>query len=643
MRAVTAVLRSCALCVFLFVCVWPQPVPLTEAGESRQASTREVTREDFFVPHVSTVPANAGQTVGISVRRITRQDKPPTRGPVLFTNSGFTSSLVMFDLDYKSYSIATALAEQSFDVYLMDHTGFGRSPRPTMDDPCNVDPSQQQLLIPKPLSARCGASYPHHLVTIFTEQAEIDSVVDSIRMKTGRDRISLAGWSRSMFRFGLYAAQHPDKIERLAIVGPGYRRDAPSDFPIANTPSSGPSRTSAPQFSFFLRTADDILAPWARQRRCEDTFDPGIHEALANAVHRYADPGAVTWGTPPGTFYRIANGTQVDTGWNRMSASRVKAPVLLVVGEHDPRSAEEVPNLYADIGSREKILLTAQCATHFLPFERNHKTLHNAFAEFLTKGTVDGRQGVMTVDRNGNYVPAPQTVVYTNDGERIEAQLFTPAGSGPFPLVIHVHSGPDTAAWGPVLARVLGDAGYATMVSTIRGAPFEPARRVEGMKRAAEDIVAAIEHLTRDNAYRIDGQRVAIMGYSAGGTVAVITGAMSDRVRAVITQAPSSVGWSREPALREAVIAAARRLRVPTLCLVAENDNTTESARSVCEAVKEWGARSNLIVYPAFTPHLPSTNPEVAPGHMLFGREDGIEVWRKEVLAFLEKSLRESR
>ena len=234
-------------------------------------------------------------------------------------------------------------------------------------------------------------------------------------MKTGRDKISLAGWSRSMFRFGLYAAQHPDKIERLAIVGPGYRRDAPSEFPIANTPSSGPSRTSAPQFSFFLRTADDILAPWARQRRCEDTFDPGVHEALANAVHRYADPGAVdvgdaTWDVLQSCQWH-AGGRWMEShvGIARDSAG---APG---VGEHDPRSAEEVPNLYADIGSSEKILLTAQCATHFLLFERNHKTVHNAFGEFLTKGTVDGRQGVMTVDRNGNYVPAPQTVVYTND------------------------------------------------------------------------------------------------------------------------------------------------------------------------------------------------------------------------------------
>jgi hypothetical protein len=121
-----------------------------------------------------------------------------------------------------------------------------------------------------------------------------------------------------------------------------------------------------------------------------------------------------------------------------------------VVGEDDPRSAEEVPNLYTDIGSTEGILLKMQCATHFLLFERNHRTVHDAFAEFLTKGTVNGRRGEMTVDRNGNYLPVPETVVYANAGERIEAQLYKPAGSGPFPLVIHVHSGPDTAAWGPV-------------------------------------------------------------------------------------------------------------------------------------------------------------------------------------------------
>jgi pimeloyl-ACP methyl ester carboxylesterase len=143
-------------------------------------------------------------------------------------------------------------------------------------------------------------------------------------------------------------------------------------------------------------------------RRCEDIVEPGVHEALITSLRTYDDPGAASWGTPPGMLYRVPTGSQVDAGWNRGSAERVRVPVLLVVGEHDPRFSQEAPTLYADLSSQEKLLVKVQCATHFLLFERNHKTVHNAFAEFLAKGTVDGRQGVITADRNGNYVPAVQ-------------------------------------------------------------------------------------------------------------------------------------------------------------------------------------------------------------------------------------------
>ena len=407
MRTITAVLRSCALCLLLFEYLCAQPLPRSSAAGSPQAATTAVTREDIFVPHVSTVPANVGQTVGISVRHVTRTKDGSTRGAVLFTNEAANSTLATLDLDYQSYSLAAALAEQGLDVYLMDHTGYGRSPRPTMDDPCNADPVQQQLLIPNPLPAPCGASYPHHLVTIFTELAEIDSVVNYIRKQSGRNRVSLAGWSRATFRMGLYAAQHPDTVERLAIVGPGYRPDAPSEFPTStrDSLSAGQSaRASVPRWSFSVRTSGETLAAWERQRRCDDIVDPVVYEALSNAIRTHNDPGAATWGTPRGALYRVPAGSQVDAGWNRTSARQVTVPTLLMVGEHDPRSVEEAPRLYADISSREKILVKVQCATHFLLFERNHQALHKAFAEFLIKGTVNGRLGVFAVDRNGNYV-----------------------------------------------------------------------------------------------------------------------------------------------------------------------------------------------------------------------------------------------
>ena len=43
---------------------------------------------------------------------------------------------------------ALALARAGFDVFAMSHTGYGPSPRPLMDDPCNVDREFQPHLIP---------------------------------------------------------------------------------------------------------------------------------------------------------------------------------------------------------------------------------------------------------------------------------------------------------------------------------------------------------------------------------------------------------------------------------------------------------------------------------------------------------------
>jgi pimeloyl-ACP methyl ester carboxylesterase len=160
-----------------------------------------------------------------------------------------------------------------------------------------------------------------------------------------------------------------------------------------------------PRWPFFVRNLADPFTPWERQRRCDDIVDPGIHGALSKSTRQYADPGAATWGTPPGELYRVPAGSQVDAGWNRTSAKQLKVPTLLVVGEHDPRFAEEAPNLYADISSTDKVLVKVWCATHFLLFERNHTVVHNAFAEFLTRGTVNGRQGILTVDRAGKYLP----------------------------------------------------------------------------------------------------------------------------------------------------------------------------------------------------------------------------------------------
>ena len=122
-----------------------------------------------------------------------------------------------------------------------------------------------------------------------------------------------------------------------------------------------------------------------------------------------------------------------------------------------------------------------------------------------------------------------ETVRYTNDGLRLEAYLYKPAGPGPFPLVIHRHSGTAPASrWGAVIARLLTDAGYAVLVPQRRGTGNSEGQlfteigddrdhigRLRAAFNTAEtgDVLAALEAVTRDSGSRIDVQRVAIMGY----------------------------------------------------------------------------------------------------------------------------------
>ena len=151
---------ACAVLTTLLVTA-AQPSPI-------EAQSRHVMIERF-VPHTSTVPANAGERVGIYLRekatasaaaRFESGTSPEGR-VVLFVHGGSVSSIPDYDLDYKDYSWMGFLAEAGFDTFAMDQSGYGRSPRPMMADPCNMSRDDQVLVTPGPLSGPCDPSYPY--------------------------------------------------------------------------------------------------------------------------------------------------------------------------------------------------------------------------------------------------------------------------------------------------------------------------------------------------------------------------------------------------------------------------------------------------------------------------------------------------
>ncbi len=356
---------------------------------------------DRFVPHVSTVPANAGQKVGIylheklseSVASQIGQGQAPSGRVVLFVHGGSISSVPDYDLPFKDYSWMEYLAEAGFDTFAMDQSGYGRSPRPMMDDPCNMDETNQAIVTPNPLSGPCEPSYTFGLTTSQSDWDEIDAVVDYVRTLRGVDRVSMVGWSAGGPRTGGYAARHPDKVDKLILFAPGYRSSGPSE-PPADLPRPGvPMR---------LQTHDTLTqGRWEANVACEGQVDPRVREVIWQTIMGFDSLGSV-WGPQEGVM-RVRAGNS-GWGWNAEYAARVKAPTLILVGEQDgllPSSEA----LYSDLdGTSNKVLVKMACATHFAVWEASqYKFMHEASKEWLTKTEFRGRrQGIFSVGVNGS-------------------------------------------------------------------------------------------------------------------------------------------------------------------------------------------------------------------------------------------------
>ena len=244
-----------------------------------------------------------------------------------------------------------------------------------------------------------------------------------------------------------------------------------------------------------------------------------------------------------------------------------------------------------------------------------------------------------------------ETVYYDNGGLRLEAYLYTPKGTGPFPVVIYNHGsrqGNERIERSfQFIGALLTEAGYAVLVPERRGygksdgqtfgeevGADKGARFMTRMQAEADDVLASIKFL--ETTPSVDTKRIGIMGWSFGGITTVFAASKSRAFRAVVDQAGGSLSWKSSPALQQALPVAAAQITAPLLCLVAENDATTLAVKSACDAAKKRGRDATLIVYPPFTPSQPGI---ATPGHAVFSA-DGVSVWKDDVLKFLAAHVR---
>jgi pimeloyl-ACP methyl ester carboxylesterase len=355
---------------------------LAVAGASAGDDSQQLLTIDHYVRVKSTVPALTGQEVPIYARErvlagAALRGAPAADRVAIFVHGAGTPAEVAFDVPRPDYSWMAHLAQAGFDVFAMDTTGYGRSTRPAaMSDPCNLARDRQAPFIPALIPSACAPSYPHAMTTIASDWNDIGAVVDYVRALRHVDKVSLLAWSLGGPRAGGYAAQHPEKVHKLVLLAPAYNRAGAAAAPAKNPPDGT---------AMNMQSRDEFAANWNRQALCDAQYEPAVADAVWSEMLA-SDPVGATWG--PG----VRRAPQTPTwGWNQAVVAKMQTPTMMVAGEHDKQVApDRVRELYADLGSPQKLFVDLACSSHNAMWEKNRQLLFRASLEWLTQGSVNG-------------------------------------------------------------------------------------------------------------------------------------------------------------------------------------------------------------------------------------------------------------
>lgn len=213
------------------------------------------------------------------------------------------------------------------------------------------------------------------------------------------------------------------------------------------------------------------------------------------------------------------------------------------------------------------------------------------------------------------------------DGLEIQGLVRTPAGDGPFALLVAVHGGPvwtHRDAWtGPTTAMLL-ERGYAIFFPNPRGSGGRGrafADMVVGDMGGADshDILSGIDHLVEIGL--ADPEKIGVYGGSYGGFMAAWLPAIDDRFGAAVSFSPvtnwvsqhftsSLAEWDAEFVGGEPTdpVAYGRfspvmrygSLRTPTLLTAGANDRATPPGQAIefWQALRLQGVPAEVVIYP---------------------------------------------
>jgi pimeloyl-ACP methyl ester carboxylesterase len=315
------------------------------------AAPPTIRRHDF--------PVHGDPGIRLFVREVSAPQSDPHK-PVLLVHGARIPGIASFDLPVPGGSLAADLATRGFDVYILDIRGYGRSTRPPeMDGP----PSAHQPLVRSKEAAR-----------------DLAAVVDWVEHRRHVSRIALFGWATGAQWAGEYASLYPEKVSALVLLNALYRGDTPQPLIGHGSDLEDPAHPGRYNDqacgAYRWNTADSLTRSWDHTipiANKDEWRDPAVAQALVEQALA-SDPQSRTqrlaaFRSPCGA---LEDSFLLATGHQLWDATRITAPTLILVSEHDFWSRPiDRENLVRDlVHARRAKLVILPDATHFVHLDR---------------------------------------------------------------------------------------------------------------------------------------------------------------------------------------------------------------------------------------------------------------------------------
>jgi pimeloyl-ACP methyl ester carboxylesterase len=264
-------------------------------------------------------------------------DKPL---PVLFLVHGSSfSTRTSYDLQVPGdidYSTMNLFARAGYDVWTMDHDGYGHS-----------DSSGNNS-------------------DIASGVEDLKAAIPVVVKESGQPKMHFYGPSSGSIRAGAYAQVEPERVDRLVLAAFTYK--GKDSVEMDRRRKRIEELRASPRRK---RDAAMIRSVYTRDGHAE-AYDPALIEAIVATEMKFGDT------TPSGTYLDMAvNLPLVDP-------AKVKAPVLMIRGEHDGNSTnDDLLDFYRKLPNGDRQFVILPHTAHSLGYSKNRHLLWYAVKNFI--------------------------------------------------------------------------------------------------------------------------------------------------------------------------------------------------------------------------------------------------------------------